>query len=200
MGILGHLKTVTRHRALVLKHCVMAGIPLSGLTHDLSKFSPTEFLPGARYYEQGKRSPNEHEREVLGYSAAWMHHKGRNRHHWEYWFDINPASKRYEPVPMPVKYLKESFCDRVAASKIYKGEQYRDSDALDYMISKKEMESLMHPCTACILRKWLTMLAEEGEEKTFAYLRRVGDIRCHPQRCPKCAARTDITFRETTVD
>ena len=86
---------------------------------------------------------------------------------------------------MPIEFLKESFCDRVAASKIYKGAAYRDSDALDYMLSKKQMEKLMHPCTACILEKWLRMLAEEGEKKTFAYLRRVGEIRCHPEKCPK---------------
>ena len=185
MNIPGHFKTVTRHRALVMKHCFKAGIPYRGLVHDLSKFSPTEFFSSAYYYEDGKRSPNEHERETKGYSDAWMHHKGRNKHHWEYWSDVNPKSKRYEPVPMPLVYLKESFCDRVAASKIYKGENYKDSDGLDYLLSKKQMESLMHPCTHCILEAWLTMLAEEGEEKTFAYLRRLGEIKCCPEKCPK---------------
>lgn len=174
---------------MVAKHCFMAGIPYRGLVHDLSKFSPTEFLPGAMYYEEGKRSPNEHEREILGYSAAWMHHKGRNPHHWEYWFDVNPKTKRYEPVPMPAVYLKESFCDRVAASKIYQGKNYTDASALEYFRSKKQMERLMHPCTACILEKWLTMLAEKGERETFAYLRRIGEIRCHPDTCPKVKKR-----------
>lgn len=181
MNFTGHLKTVTRHRAMVLKHCILCGIPFRGLVHDLSKFSPAEFLTGAKYYEQGGRSPNEHEREVKGYSSAWMHHKGRNPHHYEYWYDVNPKSRTYEPVPMPLDYLKESFCDRVAASKIYKGKDYTDSVALEYFKSRPS-EKLMHPCTACILESWLTMLAEEGEEKTFAYIRKIGEIKY----CPNC--------------
>ena len=191
MNILGHFQTVARHRALVMKHCFLAGIPHRGLTHDLSKFSPTEFLPGARYYEEGKRSPNEREREVRGYSAAWLHHKGRNPHHWEYWFDVSPQTHRYEAVRMPIDYLKESFCDRVAASKIYKGENYTDASALEYFRSKKEMESLMHPCTACILGRWLEMLARDGEEKTFARLRRTREIVCHPEECGKLRERRE---------
>ena len=82
----------------------------------------------------------------------------------------------YEPVPMPLEYLKETFCDRVAASRIYKGENYRDSDPLEYFNSHTA-ERLMHPCTACILQKWLTMLAEDGEERTFAYIRSIRWIR-----------------------
>ena len=44
---------------------------------------------GAKYY-QGNRSPNEIERREKGYSAAWLHHKGRNKHHLEYWIDYSP--------------------------------------------------------------------------------------------------------------
>ena len=79
-----HFRTITRHRHMVLRHCIKAGIPLQGLLHDLSKFTPTEFIPGMLYW-QGTRSPNEKERELFGYSEAWMHHKGRNKHHFEYW-------------------------------------------------------------------------------------------------------------------
>lgn len=184
MNITGHLKTITHHRALVLKYCALCGIPFRGLTHDLSKFSPTELLNGAIFYEQGGRSPNEHEREVKGYSDAWMHHKGRNPHHYEYWYDVNPKTRRYEPVPMPLSYLKESFCDRLAASRTYKGESYTDSDPLEYFRTRPA-EKLMHPCTACILESWLTMLAEEGEKKTFAHIRRIGEIRY----CQTCRRR-----------
>ncbi len=175
MNIKGHFKTITRHRNLVMKYCFLCGIPLHGLTHDLSKYSPAEFIPGAMFYEKGGRSPNEHEREVKGYSTAWLHHKGRNPHHYEYWYDVNINSHMYEPVPMPLAYLKETFCDRVAASRIYKGDNYKDSDPLDYFKSRPA-EKLMHPCTARILESWLTMLAEEGEQKTFAYIRRIGNI------------------------
>ena len=83
---LEHLRTVQHHRFLVLRHCWRVGLYRQGLTHDLSKFSPVEFWTGARYY-QGNRSPNEIERREKGYSAAWLHHKGRKRHHLEYWID-----------------------------------------------------------------------------------------------------------------
>ena len=97
-----HLKVICHHRHLVIKHARKAGIFWQGLFHDLSKFSPAEFFVGAKHF-LGTRSPNERERELYGYSAAWLHHKGRNKHHFEYWNDVNPATKRYEPVKMPTK-------------------------------------------------------------------------------------------------
>ena len=194
-----HFKTVNRHRFLVMKLCFRLGLYWQGLTHDLSKYSPTEFRIGAKYYA-GTRSPNAVEREECGYSTAWMHHKGRNPHHWEYWYDVNPVTHRYEPVPMPADALKESFCDRVAASKIYRGKDYKDGDALAYFESKRKMESRMHPCTACILEKWLRMLAEEGEEKTFAYIRKIRDFKCHPEVCPKVSAWRELQDRRNAAE
>ena len=110
-GFFGHLRTINRHRHKVIAHCAKAGILWQGLRHDLSKYSPTEFIPGVKYF-QGTRSPNEAERELNGYSLAWMHHKGRNRHHFEYWIDVDPVEKIYKPVKMPLRFLAEMFCDR----------------------------------------------------------------------------------------
>ena len=165
----GHMNTVNSHRKMVLIHCVKAGIPVRGLLHDLSKYSPTEFIPGVRYF-QGNRSPNEREREVDGYSKAWMHHKGRNRHHFEYWTDYNMATKKLEPVPMPDIFLFEMFCDRVAASKIYNKEKYTDNMPLDYFLRAKH-KRLIHPETARKLEFLLTMLRDSGEDYTFRFIR-----------------------------
>lgn len=165
----GHFATVTKHRHLVIKHCRKAGILCQGLRHDLSKYSPTEFLPGVKYYT-GTRSPNEGERTENGYSLAWMHHKGRNRHHFEYWADYNPTSKLVEPVKMPVKYVAEMFCDRVAAGKIYNGDKYTDDSPLEYFLRAKHRR-VIHPETSDLLESLLRMLKEQGEERTFAYLR-----------------------------
>ena len=154
-----------------MRHCFKAGIPIRGLLHDLSKYSPSEFFAGVKYF-QGTRSPNERERELFGYSKAWMHHKGRNRHHFEYWNDVNPKSKRYEPVKMPIKYLKEMFCDRVAASKIYQGKNYVDSHPLDYF-KRGRAADYMHKDTANMLEKWLIMLKEEGEKATFEQIKKL---------------------------
>lgn len=164
-----HFVTITRHRHAVMRHCFRAGIGFQGLFHDLSKYSPAEFIPGAKYY-QGTRSPNERERELFGYSSAWLHHKGRNKHHFEYWVDLDPATKLYGPVPMPLRYVKEMFCDRVAASKIYQGKNYTDAHPLAYFRGGNA-RAKMHPSTADLLEGWLAMLAEEGEERTFAHIR-----------------------------
>ena len=168
-----HFLTITKHRNKVMLHCFKAGIFGRGLLHDLSKYSPTEFLPGARYY-QGSRSPNERERELFGYSLAWLHHKGRNRHHFEYWNDLNPKTKMYEPVKMPLRYVKEMFCDRVAASKIYQGKNYTDAHPLAYFL-KGNARAKMHTETADLLESWLKLLCEKGEAAVFSHLRNLSN-------------------------
>ncbi|MBE6621625.1 MAG: catalase [Ruminococcaceae bacterium] len=164
-----HFITITHHRHKVIAHCFRAGIGLQGLGHDLSKYAPAEFWAGARYY-QGNRSPNEAEREVYGYSSAWLHHKGRNKHHFEYWTDYNPKERRVVPIRMPRRYVAEMFCDRVAASKIYRGKDYRDDDPLQYFLRGKPSR-VIHPDTSDELETLLTMLAEQGEKATFSYLK-----------------------------
>lgn len=166
-----HLKTITRHRNLVMLHCFKVGLYRRGLLHDLSKYSWTEFRVGIRYY-QGTRSPNAAEREIEGYSTAWMHHKGRNKHHFEYWTDLLPGTRQYGPVPMPTPYLVEMVMDRIAACKVYKGDAYTDADALNYL--NRALDSyLMHPETMSKLQFLLTMLRDSGEEATFRFIREV---------------------------
>ena len=165
-----HFRTITRHRHKVVIHCFKAGIFWQGLLHDLSKYSPTEFIPGAKYF-QGTRSPNEKERELFGHSRAWMHHKGRNRHHFEYWTDYNPKTKRVEPVEMPDRYIIEMFCDRVAASKIYGGKNYNDAYALNYYLRGCDTRRI-HENTAKKLEFLLRHLEKKGERATFALIRK----------------------------
>ena len=164
-----HFITITKHRHVVIKHCRKAGIFWQGLRHDLSKYTPTEFIPSAKYYT-GTRSPNEGERELYGYSLAWIHHKGRNKHHFEYWTDYSPVSKVVEPVKMPMRYVAEMFCDRVAAGKIYNGDKYTDKSPVEYFMRAKGRR-VIHPETSDLLEELLTMLAEKGEDYTFKHIR-----------------------------
>ena len=166
-----HLHTVNKHRFKVFIHATKAGIFFQGLVHDLSKYHPTEFFIGVKYY-QGTRSPNDAEREEKGMSTAWIHHKGRNKHHFEYWNDLDMKDHVYKSVKMPIKYVKEMFCDRVAASKIYLGKKYTDSAALDYFTFKRAKD-LMYEETAILLRSWLLYLKENGEKATFKMIRKV---------------------------
>ncbi len=169
--VFGHFKTITKHRHLVMRHCFKAGIGWQGLTHDLSKYSPAEFISGTKFYD-GTRSPTEYERRKYGYSLAWMHHKGRNRHHFEYWTDVDPETHRYAPVKVPMRYVKEMLCDRMAASKVYRGEKYADGDPYDYFNHARGRDQ-MHRATAALLEKWLRLLAESGEDAVFKTLKAI---------------------------
>lgn len=169
-----HFKTITYHKYLVMQGCFKVGLYKQGLLHDLSKYSPSEFIVGAKYY-QGNRSPNNAEREDIGYSSAWLHHKGRNKHHYEYWIDY--SSKNIPggmlPAPMPDRYIVEMFMDRIAACKVYHGKSYTDRDPLDYYESGKEIAPLfIHEKTRKKLEFLLRMLAKKGEDYTCRYIRK----------------------------
>ena len=167
----GHFMTITRHKLLVMEYCFRAGLYWRGLMHDLSKYSPTEFFMGVKYY-QGNRSPNSAEREDKGYSSAWLHHKGRNRHHIEYWTDyvIGPE-KKIVPVEMPKVFMAEMICDRIAASRVYKKDKYTDAAPYEYYMQSKE-KSNIHPNTDKLLMELLTILKDEGEDALFDYMKR----------------------------
>ena len=168
-----HFRKITEHRRLVRKYCFKLGLYRQGMMHDLSKYSPIEFWRGAKYY-QGYRSPNDAERRQTGVSIAWLHHKGINKHHFEYLIDyvINEdGSVGFGGNRMPRRYVAEMFCDRIAASRIYLGDKYTDSAAYDYYIKAKKW-TMIHPETGRELEEMLRVLKDEGEEAAFSYVRR----------------------------
>ncbi|WP_174819748.1 DUF5662 family protein [Pseudobutyrivibrio xylanivorans] len=166
-----HLKTINHHRRLVRKGCFAVGLYWQGLTHDLSKYSWVEFSVGAKYF-QGDKSPNNAERAATGVSMAWLHHKGRNKHHFEYWIDYGLDEHHgMTGMEMPVRYVVEMYCDRVAACKTYQKEKYTDASALKYFEHGKA-KYMMNENTKKLLEDMLTHLAEHGEEATNDYIRR----------------------------
>ena len=171
MHILEHLRTVNRPRHLVRKYCFRLGLYWQGLTHDLSKYSPTEFWRSAKYY-QGYRSPNDQERLVNGVSLSWLHHKGRNRHHFEYWTDYGVSGEGIIGVEMPKKDVAEMFCDRLAASKVYRGQDFQPGDPYQFFQYGKKKRLLMHPATSELLETILIVLRDQGEDAAFDYVRR----------------------------
>ena len=179
MKALQHLRTINHHKRLVMEHCFKVGLYRQGLLHDLSKYTPSEFLVGCKYY-QGTRSPNNAEREAIGYSSAWLHHKGRNKHHYEYWIDYSvDPEEGIVGQKMPVKYVVEMFMDRIAASKTYQGKNYTDKHPLEYYEKgAARLGRMVHPDTARLLHHLLRMLAEEGEMRTFAYIRKTVLAQC----------------------
>lgn len=170
--LIGHFTTITKHKLLVTKGCFQIGLYKQGLLHDLSKYSPIEFCSGVKYY-QGFRSPINEEKEEKGYSPGWLHHKGRNKHHFEYWIDFSPVpGEGLIGVKMPKRYVAEMFIDRISAGKIYKKEAFDRSSPLQYFLNGKN-QCLMHPDTADMLEKLLRMYKDKGEAYTFRYIKKV---------------------------
>lgn len=164
-----HLHTINSHKLQVMKNCFRAGLYRQGLLHDLSKYSFVEFSAGVKYY-QGFRSPNHAQKVEKGYSAAWLHHKGRNKHHFEYWIDYS-LDKELCGMRMPDNYVVEMFCDRLAASKIYQKEKYTQTHPLEYFLNGRPYY-VMHPEVDALLFELLTILAEQGEEAVFEHIRK----------------------------
>ncbi|WP_022747958.1 DUF5662 family protein [Lachnobacterium bovis] len=173
MNIIKHFKTITKHKILVMKGCFKLGLIKQGLLHDLSKYGLTEFMVGAKYYK-GYMSPNNAERLDKGYSSAWLHHKGRNKHHLEYWIDYNvskdPREGKMVGMKMPVKYVVEMFVDRISASKNYLKDKYNDKSALDYY-ERGKSHYLINEDTASLLEFMLYMNYKKGEQYTFKYIK-----------------------------
>ena len=165
-----HLSLVLRHKWRVFVNCSSCGLVWRGLVHDMSKFSPTEFFESVKYY-QGNRSPIGVCRRETGVSLAWLHHKGRNRHHSEYWIDMNTKTGLYESVPMPKRYLAESVLDRIAASYNYNRKSYKRSMPLEYFYRTKD-RTPMHRQTFWEMEMLLKMYEQEGERHLFRFIRK----------------------------
>lgn len=133
-NVVKHFKLITHHKWLVFKLCCKIGEPWRGFMHDWSKYSPTEFFEGVKYYV-GTHSPIKECKKDIGYSKAWLHHKGRNKHHAEYWYD----DRAPQPMPiMPYKYAAEMICDKLAAGMAYEGKNFTKEYELKYWENERE--------------------------------------------------------------
>lgn len=162
INIFKHTKLVIKHKLVVFKLCCKIGIPWRGFMHDWSKFSPTEFWESIKYY-RGNGSPIRLCKAEKGYSKAWLHHKGRNKHHPEYWIDYSLPDKT---VIMPYKYAAEMICDKMAAGIVYSGKNWTQNTQIDYY--KKEREtSLIHPQIDKFMISVFTEVSKNGLDKTL---------------------------------
>ncbi len=173
MDFWGHLRTINHHKYLVTKMCFEVGLYKQGILHDLSKYHPIEFIPGVVYY-QGNRSPIAREKEINGLSKGWLHHKGRNPHHFEYWIDytMNKGTASIAGMKMSKKYVAEMVIDRICASKNYQKENYTNRSALDYYM-KTRPAMIIHKESDFLTRYLLTMLEKKGETCLLRYMKHV---------------------------
>lgn len=156
-NIFKHLHLINKHRWIVFKLSVKAGIPFRGLLHDLSKYSLIEFCESVKYYS-GNKSPITNAKIDKGYSKAWLHHKGRNKHHSEYWYDFKaPDSK---PI-IPYKYVAEMICDKLSAGIVYNGKKWTKFTQLEYFEAHKD-EELINSKIENMLEEVFKQVSEKG--------------------------------------
>ena len=159
---LSHLHTINKHKLKVTWLCFRCHLYKQGLLHDLSKYSYIELKTGFHYY-QGFRSPIDAEKEEKGYSLGWLHHKGRNKHHYEYWYDGKAIDKT--PV-IPYKYAVEMVCDTLAAGKTYLGKKWTNSSQLEYWTRTKDLE-FINKKTADFLEAVYIDVSKNGIDATI---------------------------------
>ena len=161
-NIVGHFMVRTRHKWVVFKLCCKVGQPWRGLVHDLSKYSPTEFWEGVKYFN-GKHSPITDAKKDKGYSQAWLHHKGRNKHHTDYWVDLSAPDKT--PI-IPYQYVAEMLCDKLAAGMVYKGKDWTKEYELDYWLNERD-KTLVNDQVEALITEFLTQVSKDGIDKVL---------------------------------
>ena len=162
-NFIGHLKTVLKHKRCVAHYCFMCGLYIQGILHDMSKFSPTEFWESVKYW-QGNRSPIDACKEENGYSMAWFHHRGRNKHHWEYWMD--DFEKGCIPKKMPFQYALEMICDYLGAGRAYCGKNFTMQSEWEWWQNKKKVVK-MHSDTFKLVEILMNRMNEIGIKETL---------------------------------
>ena len=194
MNFWKHWNKVRTHRKWVRHYCWGMGLYWQGLTQDLSKYSPTEFMESVRFY-QGTSSPIDAAKKAKGYSDAWFHHKGRNKHHYEYWMDNFDLGG--ENIVMPYKYFAEMVCDYLAAGRAYMGKNFSYTAEYEWWQNKRRMTA-MNPrmVTALDIIFWDLMKAETEGHYTpkslltdKSYIRAVYSANC-----------TDTTWGRAMLD
>ena len=156
-NFIGHWKTVAKHRKWVKRYCFKMGLYWQGLTHDISKYHPVEFFESVKYY-QGTRSPIDACKEANGYSMAWFHHRGNNKHHYEYWVDNFDKGMTFNI--MPYKYFVEMLCDYLGAGRAYMGRDFSYVKEREWWRGKRETIA-MHPMQIAMLDDIFNNLANE---------------------------------------
>ena len=151
-----YFKTICTHKWYVFVECCKLGIIWQGIVHDMSKFSPSEFIASAWYYFGDRSDSVINEGIIEKYQQAWLHHKGHNKHHWEYWVDWDSNTGEYILTHIPLRYMEEMYADMVGASKAYNKKDFDCGEPFKYFTEK---------CNGWVMdsenKKWLKDKLEE---------------------------------------
>ena len=125
--------------------CWRLGIPLQGLTHDLSKFLPSEWFPYVEsfYGGHGKDRP---QWVKDAFDVAWMAHIHKNPHHWQHHILVYDNDGT-TILKMPNRYMREMLADWRGAGRAITGED----NTKEWYRGKRQKTILLHPET----RAWI---------------------------------------------
>lgn len=136
-----YFKYIIDHKKNVGIECLKMGLFIHALTHDLSKFKPSEFIPYAKFFYSKDRANNykQSDENDLNFQKGWNHHQKRNRHHWNYWVSVTRKNEVI-PVEMPMKYVRQMVADWNGMSRKFGGttEEY---------FNKNKGSMILHPTT-----------------------------------------------------
>jgi len=130
-----------KHKLWVALGCRMTGASAwSALVHDWTKFLPSEWVPYVAHFRNDDGSKKRGAEESEGFQLAWLHHRRRNKHHWQYWVSVEDNGSIF-PMDMPEKYVREMVADWVGAGMSYAGNpdprEWYHANEYRMMMSKK---------------------------------------------------------------
>lgn len=164
MGIRRHYqyaKYVLKHKLFVMLECFKRKMYWQGITHDLSKFLPSEWFPYARHFYNADGTKKT-VRDGTGYykptdtgdkafDMAWFLHQKRNRHHWQWWV-LPEDGGGVKVLPMGFKYAKEMWCDWISAGRAQGVEDWYNPKRW-YEKNRGKMQ--LCPATRSLVEFWL---------------------------------------------
>lgn len=170
--IFKHLIRIIKHKYWVAHYCFQLGLYWQGIVHDWSKFSYTEFSRSIKYWDDAI-SPLANEKNIHGYSETFLHHRGRNPHHYEYW--VHSLDEGGVPAKMPRKYALELVCDYLAAGRTY-NKDFTYGSEYNWWIKFLSSPRAIHPETKDFVTKCFRHLSAGG---TF-----LGELKVLKERYP----------------
>ena len=140
-----YLSYVIRHKWFVLVAGLRLGVPIWQLiTHDWSKFTPSEWPAYVRWFQVKDRSAE----AKAAFDAAWDHHWMSNPHHWQYWLMWDKGQTT--ALDMSFRYIIEMLCDWTAMS-------YKFGDTPGSFYDKSKANMLLSESTVLAVEGWLPL-------------------------------------------
>jgi hypothetical protein len=148
---------ILEHKWNVLIECFKMGMILHGITHDLSKFLPSEFISYARFFHAKDRTKTykTSDEQDPNFLMGWCLHQKRNKHHWNYWVCVTRKDE-ISPIPMPMKYVKQMIADWRGMSRKFAG------NARDYYLKNRD-SIILHSDTTRIVEALLGVVFTKEE-------------------------------------